>query len=295
MSKYYYTIYGLNIESEVELSELIKKDNRMPNIDVSIYMGEELEDLIGKRWKYKNKQDISVSVNNIAKYTMINGNRININPCKGANISDIKSFLYGWIFSIISIQRGNIPLHGTSVVNNDECLIITGDSKSGKSTLASALINQKYKFLTDDISVIDFGLNNKISVNPGFPYQKIRKDILDKLDYKIEDVTESKGNRLDISMNDHFINEKMNLKAIIEINVGDTDNVEIKEVFGNDKLRTILDNIFFGKIEKAFGMEQKYFEKCMNISKSIPVYRIIRPKEKFTVNEQIDLLKKVVV
>ena len=58
MSKYYYTIYGLNIESEIELSELIEKDNRMSNIDVSILIGEELEDLTGRRWEYKNKQNI---------------------------------------------------------------------------------------------------------------------------------------------------------------------------------------------------------------------------------------------
>ena len=42
--KYYYKVYGLNIESEIKIPELIilEKENE-PNIDVTIYIGKMAE------------------------------------------------------------------------------------------------------------------------------------------------------------------------------------------------------------------------------------------------------------
>ena len=43
------------------------------------------------------------------------------------------------------------------------------------------------------------------------------------------------------------------------------------------------------------GISPIYFKKCLDIAKHIKFYKITRPKEGFTVNEQIKLIEEVFI
>ena len=51
-------------------------------------------------------------------------------------------------------------------------------------------------------------------------------------------------------------------------------------------------NIYRGYVNQIVGLDREYLKKCLKITKDIEVYRIIRPKDEFTVNEQIQLIKE---
>ena len=42
-------------------------------------------------------------------------------------------------------------------------------------------------------------------------------------------------------------------------------------------------------------MNPKYFKQCIDIAKNIRFFKITRPLEKFTVDDQIDLIEREVI
>ena len=57
-------------------------------------------------------------------------------------------------------------------------------------------------------------------------------------------------------------------------------------------MNTIMKNIYRGYVNQLAGLDREYLKKCLKVTKDINVYRMIRPKDEFTVNEQIELIKE---
>lgn len=69
--------------------------------------------------------------------------------------------------SLSSLYFGYMPLHAAAIGNNDEGIIIMGNSGAGKTTMETSLLYNGYSFFSDDIVFIDsdmrmFSLNEKI-------------------------------------------------------------------------------------------------------------------------------------
>ena len=86
------------------------------------------------------------------------------------------------------------------------------------------------------------------------------------------------------------------LSAIVKLTVGDVEEVIIEELRGSEKLNNIIENIYRGEYIKYLGgMNPKYFKQCIDIAKNIRFFKITRPLEKFTVDDQIDLIEREVI
>lgn len=324
MGKYLYKVYGLVVESEVQLKELIEVINEdVQLIDVKIKF-EDTPSIIkekiisGKTSKF-NINDGWFCIKDVAIYYIRDGNNIIIEK-DGGNDQDIKTFLLGSAFGALLIQRGTVAIHGGTVVlrdrsekgninntisSNEKSIIITGDMGVGKSTLTSAFRLQGYKFLSDDVSVIgrspiksyDGNELKYITVEAAYPQQKLCRDALLKLGYNVEDfdrIDESRD-KFAIPSKNHFISEARRVNAICEVIVGESEesSVKIEEVVGLEKIKNIMKNIYRIEIARIVGIQPTYFNEILEISKEIKYYKVIRPKNKFTVNEQIKAICKV--
>ena len=63
-------------------------------------------------------------------------------------------FLLGAAFTVLTYQRGLLPLHASAVVQDGAVCAFSGPSGAGKSTLAATLADQRYPFFTDDVLLI---------------------------------------------------------------------------------------------------------------------------------------------
>lgn len=300
--KFKYRVYGLNIESELELPELIKLDEtNNDNIDVSISYGSAPEDLkqqINETTCVSiNRDNLCVYVKDIAVYQVLDGNKIIIDPLKEKDNERIKSFLLGWSFGVLFVQRNTIALHGSAMVKDDKAFIITGHSQAGKSTLAASLKLNGYKFLSDDVSTVDIDSNNNLIINPAYPQQKLCKDTMQKLGYDTNDYKvnrkESERERFKMPMQEYFFDKSIPINSIFQIVVQDTDCVKVEELKGNEKIEYLLENVYFICTERHLGMRPEYFKQCLKMVKDIPFFKIIRPKDRFTIEEQIEEIEKV--
>lgn len=295
--KYYYKVYGLNIESEIKIQELvILNDENKANIDVTIYIDKMPESInTAKNQEILEgfrKNEMWFYIKGIATYYIRKGQEIVVEPYRDIEDHYIKTYILGSAFGLLLIQKNIVAIHGGAVVFNDKAIICTGDTGAGKSTLTSALRLNGAKLVADDVSAID--IKDEIMVYPAYPQQKLCGDAVRKLGYDTGNFIriDEGRDKYAIPSKSEFIDKPVKLSSIFEIMVGNVEEVEIKELRGSEKMNTIMKNIYRGYVNQLAGLDREYFKKCLKVTKDINVYRIIRPKDEFTVDEQIQLIKE---
>ncbi|MGL6108445.1 hypothetical protein [Romboutsia sp.] len=297
---YFYKVYGLNIKSEIEIPELCRLEViEDDNIHVSINfnrMSEDIKKLIkdGIEADYK-KQRSWFNIDNLATYYIENGNKVIIEPCTKIDEQLLKVYILGSVLGIVLLQRNTVAIHGGALQINKLGCVITGDKGAGKSTLTTALRKKGYGFVADDVAAIYHDKTNMI--NPGFPYQKLCEDTMDKLGYDKSKYTPHRGDmniKYIVPALGSFIDKPIPLNTVIELEQGDVSKVEMCEIKGTEKLSNLIKNIFrIEVIMYSGGMEPAYLKKCLQIAQNIKYYKITRPENQFTVNEQIEIIENL--
>ena len=296
-----YYVYGLNIKSEIEIEEFVKLDDINDEDVVSISYGkmsDEIKEEIkqGKRIKLGNNK-IWFHINDIATYCVTDGNKIEVELCDNADMKLMKIYVMCSCLGFIMIQKKMVAIHGGVIEMDDKAVIFTGDRGAGKSTLTTALRERGYKFISDDVAGIK--IDKVPYVMPGFPYQKLCESAMDKFGYDKERYTSfmsDKEVKYVVPALDEFVYEGRELVTIVKLTVGDVEEVTIEELRGSEKLNNIIENIYRGEYIKHLGkMDPIYFKQCIDIAKNIRFFKITRPANKFTVDNQIQLIERKIM
>ena len=228
--KYYYRVYGVNIESKIEIPEFEVIDSNS-DIDVKLSFGvvnEEIIDLItqGYRAKYE-KQDMWFYIEDVAIFHIYNGDTVTIEPMGDKNNKMIKLYIMGSVMGMILLQRNMVAIHGGGIVIDGKGCIFTGQKGAGKSTITTALRKKGYKFIADDVCSINIG--DKNTIHHGFGYQKLCEDAMEKLGYSLDEFEPFRGdlnvNKYIVPAFDEFTKEEVPLEAVFELAVGDAKEV----------------------------------------------------------------------
>lgn len=161
-----YMLYGLVVESAVELPELVEVTNAVP--DVEVRLGEAC---LGPGPVTFKGLDFATTANSyflevdgVAKYSVTDGSTIVVEPIKcekdgdhGPSAADVRLFLLGSCFGALLHQRGELPIHMSAVHAPSGVWGFTGPSGAGKSTLAGWLhCRHGWQLVSDDVAVIRF-------------------------------------------------------------------------------------------------------------------------------------------
>ena len=294
-------VYGLNFKSEIEIQEFEKVD-RIENKDIVTIryskMQKQIKDKISDGCNVQLFKDkIWFHINNIATYCITNGNSIEVEVCENADMQLMKVYIMCSCLGFIMLQRDIVAIHGAVIEIDNKAVIFTGDKGAGKSTLSTALRERGYRFISDDVASTKF---DKVPyVMPGFPYQKLCKSAMDNFGYeKDKYITFMSDDEIKyiVPAKDKFVYEDRELTAIVKLSVGSVEEVTIEELRGGEKLNNIIENIYRGEYIKYLdGMNPKYFKLCLNKAKNIRFFKITRPMNQFTVDEQIELIERAII
>lgn len=292
-----YKAYKLNIRSEIFLPEFVSGNSetcKKPDVFIAYgKMPKKIEQAIqeGKKYHFE-KNEMWFSIDEVGIYYIYNGNTIMVEPYEGGNKDHLKIFLLGSAFGMLLLQRNNVAIHGSTVVIDGKGVIFTGNSGAGKSTLAVTLRENGCGFLADDISAIDECLHGNLMVKPGFPIQKLCKDTAKKMGYNVDKLIKVNDDRdkYAIYVGKEFIQELVPLGAVFELSVGEVKDVQISKIVGSEKLKMLIKNIFMIDVTRYSGIKSSYFKTCVEIANKVPFYRIVRPKNISSVNQQIELI-----
>ena len=306
-NKNYYKVFGVVVESQIIMPELIsisKKDfdnsdnknkvyvklSNMPdNVKNSIESGE---------IHYFSKEECWFIIKEIGIFRMINGNEIYVENIGGNDI-EIKAFVLGSAFGCILIQRNVLAIHGGLIMLDDSGIIVTGHMGAGKSTLISGLIKKGYKFLADDVSAMEID-HNKVMGNPAYPQQKLCRDAAVNMGFDPENMikVDDERDKFALKENGNFISSPKQIRYMFELFIKEDiedRSVSIVEVKGTDKLARIIQNIYRTGIARTVGFKGEYLKNILTFASNIKYYKILRPQNMFSVEEQITkIIEKVV-
>ncbi len=181
-----YSAFGLVLNSNEELPGFKQSFSEIP--DIFIYkacekyskstndytiISEFTDEVTNFRW------------NGVAEYAISSGSSIIYHPyvecCQNLALLPF----YGFVIAALLVQRGLFVLHGSCVSINGKAVVIVGPKGYGKSTLTAILLENGYKFISDDVTAVSFA--NGIHVVPGIPVIKLWPDSLQAIGKEPDD------------------------------------------------------------------------------------------------------------
>lgn len=303
--KYYYKLYGLNIKSDFYISELSHSQfNILSDIDVNILNGKcpiKINNIkVSNNYYTVSENEAMFYSKECGTFYIRDGNTIIIQTITNPNFQHLKAYLLSRSFALLMFQRNKIALHGSSILFNNKAYIFCGQSGAGKSTLSAALTLQGYDLFSDDLSIIDFDNNKNPIIHCGFSNNKLCQDTMKYFNISSENLikVDNYANKYSLPSSKTFSNCTYPISILIEISIDyqavkNEASVSLTEVFAQEKLNTIFRNIFRSQLLNDVGLKPIYLKQCLNLAKNIRVFKITRPTNLFTVNKQIELIKKI--
>lgn len=172
----YYSLYNLSVESQVNLSNFGVKALANPNTDSSVILYF-IKDKNIQSLKYINHQtshNDSYSyyyVEDIALYEVYDGKRIVIRYANEID-NDLMHTLLNYPFAILFKQRNQYVIHASAVLYNEKVFCFCGQTQSGKSSIASQLIKNGGKLISEDTCVFNYK-NEELFLIPSYNFLKI--------------------------------------------------------------------------------------------------------------------------
>ncbi len=293
----YYRAYGLKIASGVSFPEFYPVD-RPEVIDVTISVGEVPERLDNENAVHFFRTTISsgdflLNLDGIARYRVMNGSQIIIQPEAGSDIDSVRVFCISNAFAALLNQRKQLQLHGSAFLNHDEVILILGATHAGKSTILANIVARGFKPFSDDVCVPVLSPPGEIRLFSSYPMMKYWVDTFSKVElgdrsefYKIRPRLEKYGR----FFHDQFTPEHKRLKQIFILETNKMlKECTIEPLKGIDAFKLLERQIYRKRYVKPFGLRQHAFLLISSLA-TLPVQRLQRPAGINSVKQVTDII-----
>lgn len=254
-------------------------------VDIVIELGNPPQWVLEKARKgqvdYIDEKVMWFYLDGLVLYYVENGNRIVIYR-ESDRISEmaLRSYLTGSAMSLAIMQKNYIPLHGGTVEWEGLGVIISGVSGSGKSTVTAEMLYQGFRFVADDMSVLQL-IEEKVQVLPSFPQQKLCRDVVEKIGLNQEELIYIDEDRDKFAriLKDGYVTEALPVACMIELKTSvDAIKIVCERVAGGDKFKQLTRNIYRGEVYQRLNNSPDRFQMFVKTAAAIPMYSITRPK-----------------
>lgn len=259
-----YRMYGMNVEIR-RMNEEERKD----------FIREHGELLCGSRIGMSR----SFLCNRTLLMTVEGGCDIRYHVREGGNPDHARTYLLGYGMAMAALQQGKLAFHCSALeAPEGGAVLIAGESGAGKSTLTVNLLQQGYRFLADDMAVVDPG-QEEIRVYPSLPYMKLCRDAVLRQGYDPETLCyiDEKKDKFLVPYTGEFRTTGTELKQFVLLQKGKETAIRTEEITGADRMLIYKENLFLRRLWKGQDPGPEVWQKCLKIAEKIPVYCIRRP------------------
>lgn len=305
---YKYSVYGIGIESQIELpsaSEISQDtENKIQIIENEIEEYNEIQEYIinspkedeaGNPLWYTGKirKDVSLfDIKNVGFFKVEYGNKIFYKKTCNIEKYNLEQWILNMCVPIAMMQNDEIILHGSGLLTDSHTMLISGRSGSGKSTLANALIDLGLGFVSDDSVKVEIKDGSPYATG-SYPLRKLCSDTVDWYAKNPENMIEiNDGGRQKFALKMKEDTQKKNkFKSLVILEASDCESVNIREVKGTQKINYLIECLYKKDSYYEMGFSSRILKTCLLIAAGLEMYVIERPKNKMTVMEQIQCLK----
>ncbi|HZW26303.1 MAG TPA: hypothetical protein VFF26_12535 [Gallionella sp.] len=290
-ARYLYRLYGLLAASDLPLPELFTVAGGQPQI--FFRYANIPQDRLEERKQLGPFHTVSpgrlwLHVPNIARFLVLDGKEVWIDPSPGIDEDSIRVFLLGACVGALLMQRGLLVLRGCAVRVGDGCILCLGDSASGKTTLAAALMQRGHAVLSDDIVAID----NKNCAIPGFPDLKLWHDAAKKLGIPTEGLRRTRSciEKFHVPLGDFFQNHPLPVRRIYALQPDNSTEFRLEHIAGMERFSCLHACSYRPLYIESMQLKGKHLQSCAAFSGNIPMQYLFRPEHPFMVKELADFI-----
>jgi len=295
-----YCVYGLSVQSEMEMPGLVKDETRLEvPADVEIQLGavpnQLQEATTGEGLTYQlNRREFRMELANIVKYYVHDGTNIIVEFGEDADPATVRLFLLGSAMGALLHQRGMLPIHASSIVTPNGAVLFAGPSGAGKSTIAAAFRRRGYKLLADDISVITLGDDDIPIVMPSYPQQKLWADTLEQLEENARAYTPVRPavNKYNVPITEAFVNEALRFHSMYILNEHLQALPSLTSITGLDKLSVVFDFVYRKNFQAQMNVQEQNLPLSIAISNHVHLAYVKHNKKTGHMHHLIDLIEK---
>lgn len=281
MDLHFYQAYGLVLQSDRSIDIFPICAPQSP--DVIIQRGR-IDGLIAEsqlntsfaNWS-ASENNLLLTIDDVARYLVRNGNEIWIEPAPDAEDADINAFLISSGLAALLQQRRYLTLHASAVMTEKGAVLFVGRSGIGKSTTLGALCRLGFTMVADDIAAITS--DGTVKIVPGYPTIKLRGDAVRQFGYG------AVGRELRLKVDKYavavesFAPDALPVARIFVLDRHDDPEIRIEPLDFSNAFKCLYDFTFRRRFYNGMGLRQLHFEALSNLVKSVDIRRIYRPND----------------
>lgn len=285
----FYQVYGLTVQSELELPELssITQCNCEATVrfgDVPEFLSDEINDF---DWISYSSRRCLIRIENIGRFLVENGKTITIDRRldrfrkrgTGVHAADVRAFLLGSAFGALLHQRDFLPLHVSAVESPGGTWAFTGDSGAGKSTIAGWM-HRRYNWpmISDDVSVIRPEFEEAL-LFPGPRKLKLWEDAVKHLGCKEEKLVRDLSNtpKFQLYLSDRTQYQPKAMQALVALErCSESERPRLEKLKGAEALRVIMEAVYRPYMAEWFRDSGELMHNLIKLCNQVDVYRFRR-------------------
>ena len=302
MTQYGYRGYGLSLVSELELPEYLPSPV-IDDPDIRISLDPRALDA----WEESGGSVDAflpagcgghlLRISGVAVYHVSGGSDIRISVEPGADPGLVRLFTIGSAMGMALHQRGILVLHGATVALDGRARILVGHSGAGKSTLAARLGRAGYAVLGDDTMALWNAPEGRAGkwLWQGSRVFKLWGDSIEAMGVGVEGLTRL-GNRADKyyvpnpgPVAEAAADRGVELAEILVLEAGD-GAPRVEPLDGIRALQAVAVNTYRPEYVGLLGREAEHFHQCGELTRDVPVSRLIRPWGLSRIEETLELV-----
>ena len=274
-----YRIFGLSVESEIALPELVPvQDGTAADVFIRV-IGPQNEPPADFQLTASGNE-ASLSVPGIAIYRMRDGKTMTVASEASASDRDVRLFLLGSAFAAILHQRGLLPLHSNAIEIDGRAIAFLGHSGAGKSTLAAWFHDRGHGLLSDDVCVVGVDQKGRGIVYGGVPRVRLWRDALEASGRSAdnEERAADEWEKYNVRAEQSAIRNDAPLSHIYLFSGSGSDaDTVVTRLSGSRAVQALVENTYRGKFVKLLGKTQRHLDQCVSLAKNLAVFEVRRP------------------
>jgi hypothetical protein len=287
--------FGLTISSCIDCPELTPGSG---DPDVAVGYGDVPGELPGAKKKgvcyQASPGQVLLQLDGIARYWVRDSRAIVVERHPNAGDDVVRLFLLSSPFAALLQQRGQLVFQGSMVKVDDGCVIFSGASGVGRSTLAVALHQRGYRCLSDDICAISIGEDGVPYAVGSYPQAKLWPDSLEQLAIdggRLPRVRPGLEKRA-LPLEGASCHERLPLKRLYWIYASRHKlDVELQRLAGPLKMLVLRDATYRIEFLQGMGLAVSHFKQLVDVAARLVATRVARPAGDFVLERLADAME----
>jgi hypothetical protein len=160
--------------------------------------------------------------------------------------------------------------------------------------LAAAFGKKGYRVLTDDVCAVKIGDDEIPYIIPGFPSIKLWREVAERFGESVAELERinKEFEKYRVGIETRYSRETSVLNELYVLDSRDSEIIEMKRINDTEKLDVLIRNTYRYRFLKGQGKEAVHFKQCTSIAGKISVFRVLRPKTGFMLDELVSAIEE---